>query len=164
MIKIYDDGQLTPQIRDLPLNVEESLNIGSVRGNFNTDFLMGGDAYFLMAAGSGITPHIRIIEYFKEHNVALGASNVVLVHWSKEERDLVWRKSFEQMGKDIKWFDYVPILTQCPANSKWTGLRGRISKQVFLQVLQKVHIPKARKNRVRFITCGTDGFNCSVCE
>jgi NAD(P)H-flavin reductase len=164
VIKVYEDGKLTPLLRDLPLRVEESLTIGSVRGNFNTDFLMGGDIYFLFGAGSGVTPHIRIIKYFLEHNVALGVSHVILAHWSKLEEDLLWKDSFENLSRDVTWFEYVPILTQCDEESKWGGVRGRICEDVFMDILGATQISKSQKLRVRFITCGTDGFNCTVCE
>jgi len=165
IVKVYPDGKMTQILKGMPLNENGRMEIGYSCGNFNTDWLHGANTYFLFAAGSGITPFFGILNYYLEHNIALGISHVVLVHWSKEEADLVWHEDFKTLEKEKAWFNFVPVLTQvAPDDESWKGLGGRISLGQLSTILDIVPSSKTKKSKVRFMTCGPEGFNCSVCE
>lgn len=155
---------MTQILSNMKIYKPNLLQIGYSGGNFNSDWLHGADIHFLFAAGSGLTPFIGITQFFVDHNIAIGASHVVLVHWSKEEEDLIWKEEFEELDRQKRWFKYAPALTKIGDDASWKGLRGRISTELFKQIIDLVPTAKKKKNRVKFMTCGPEGFNATVAE
>jgi len=166
IVKIYRDGKMNQILKNLHRKKPTLLEIGYSCGNFNTDWLHGGDTYVLCGAGSGITPFISILKFYLDHNMALGISYVILAVWAKEEVDLVWNEDFHALDKQKSWFTYLPVLTQVSAeDTSWKGLRGRISDGLLTTILDTIPASATKnKKRVRFMTCGPEGFNCAVCE
>jgi cytochrome-b5 reductase len=158
--RVYPDGQMTPKLRDLEIGDNTSLQVGSSAGNFDTTWLQGGDAIFLLAAGSGITPFFRVIEFIVKHNIALGLSHVVLIYWDRREKELVWKKGFEKLEEKHFWFQFIPIITTTAGG--WTGLQGRVCPDLLQTCMDSVRGLTSDKKRIRFMSCGSDGYNTAV--
>ena len=61
-IKTYSDGALTPHIEGL--EVGESLEISNPVGKFRLSSIDGAKVLVLLAAGTGITPMVRLLRHF----------------------------------------------------------------------------------------------------
>ena len=61
-IKTYSDGALTPLIEGL--DIGESLEISNPVGKFRLSSIDGAQVLVLLAAGTGITPMVRLLRHF----------------------------------------------------------------------------------------------------
>ena len=61
-IKTYSDGALTPHIEGL--DIGETLEISNRVGKFRLSSIDGAQVLVLLAAGTGITPMVRLLRHF----------------------------------------------------------------------------------------------------
>lgn len=161
--KLYPDGALTPKLTSLDVQCDcDVLQVGASSGNFDTEWFQGADAIIFLAGGSGITPYIRILQFIKEHNIALGIDHVILLFWNKVEDEIMWKEEFEMLMKTKSWFHFVPILTR--ADASWPGLRGRVSAELLQTCLASIPSLTTEKSRIKWMSCGSDGFNTTGLE
>jgi len=78
-----------------------------------------------LSGGIGITPIRSICRDLTANKVD---ADVTLLYGNNQERDILFRKDFEEMTRENKNLKVVHILQDPPAG--WTGRTGRISKEV----------------------------------
>ncbi|KAG1663036.1 Cytochrome b5 reductase 4 [Nymphon striatum] len=156
MIKIYKDGLLTPFIDKL--DIGQSIDISEYDGNFEEQYIHKCTHLYLLAAGTGFTPMIRLINYclFSANDNCRHAS---LLFFNKTEEDILWSKELSSLQSEFsKRFHVKHVLSQ--AGNDWTGSCGRISKEY----LKEIFISSEESNDVSNLIaiCGPKGFTEST--
>jgi len=113
-----------------------------------------GVHYFLIAAGSGITPVFSIL---KTVLTASTLNHVTLIYCNRSEDSIIYRNEIDEWARNNPArLDVVHLLTK-PTDG-WTGHSGRISKP-FLGEL--IDIPDGGKSKEYFL-CGPKEFMSTV--
>lgn len=111
-------------------NVKEGdfLNVMTPEGNFivKTDHLSSRDHYFV-AAGSGITPIISMIETILEHEPK---SVCYLLYGSRDENSIIFKNQLEQIAKKYEDQLFVQHVLSQPSKIKPGGIAGLFGKKV----------------------------------
>ncbi|XP_014669144.1 PREDICTED: cytochrome b5 reductase 4-like [Priapulus caudatus] len=137
VVKVYDDGALTPMFGRLVAG--DALRVSSFDGRFSASRLDGCTHLVMFAAGTGITPMIRLIYRALEESDGDddAAPAVTLVFFNKTEADIVWRKDFDALAcRKPGRFGVHHVLSQ--AGDGWTGERGRVDAAIVRRVLPAV--------------------------
>lgn len=98
----------------------------------------------MMAAGTGITPMLQLIQFLlqlKSTNVSIW-----LFFFNKTQKDMAFKQELKEVGKKFSHFSCQHILSK--PEEDWKGITGRISVKLLNQIL-----PKPRKERIAFM-CG----------
>ncbi|XP_035223745.1 cytochrome b5 reductase 4-like isoform X2 [Stegodyphus dumicola] len=144
MIKIYPTGTLTPVI-DKCLKGGYMM-LSNYSGNFPEELLKNSESIVMLAAGTGITPMIKII-----HWVSIMQDKkrtLLLLFFNKTEQDILWRKELETFSLTQENFQIMHILSD--ATEHWKGLNGKISKNI----LEKLLPLKRPNNALCILICG----------
>lgn len=152
MIKIYNDGALTPVLDQL--NVGDMITISDPIGSFNISRLQRARSVCMVSAGTGLTPMIRIMDYIvKDRNIERRAR---LLFGNRYESDILWRNELEEFSnRNHDMIEIKYILSRPPDG--WTGLRGRINKDILSEFLGDVAKPSVEEELLICI-CGPDEF------
>jgi ferredoxin/flavodoxin---NADP+ reductase len=120
-IVLVERGRLTPRI--WPLVEGDRLWMDTQpRGHFTLDDVPRGSDVLAIATGTGVAPYVSMLRTYR----ATGRwRRFVLVHGVRVAADLGYRSELQQMAAQSSDFLYLPVLSREPANSGWTGLRGR---------------------------------------
>jgi ferredoxin--NADP+ reductase len=117
-----DGGELTPGIFELQKG--GTIWLGpKIKGKFTIDDVPPGKDVIMTATGTGLAPFVSMLRTFKE---APPWRNLVILHCARVKEDLGYRAELESYQRDFPWFHYISTLTREPADSSWTGLRGRV--------------------------------------
>ncbi|XP_077991492.1 cytochrome b5 reductase 4-like [Glandiceps talaboti] len=130
MVKIYQDGVLTPLIGKL--NSGDKVSVSNPDGNFQLFKLDTCQRLLLLAAGTGFTPMVRLIHYSLQINNI--NRKVTLLFFNKTEKDILWREQLEQLKEDER-FGCTYILSE--PSSEWKGATGRIRRELLDTFLPK---------------------------
>ncbi|XP_043542935.1 cytochrome b5 reductase 4 isoform X1 [Chiloscyllium plagiosum] len=128
MVKIYPDGLLTPLIDRLQIG--DCISVSSPEGNFKQSQLEGITELILLAAGTGFTPMIKLI------NFALKIPSfrkLQLLFFNKTEEDILWRDQLDQLALKDKRFTVEYILSE--PHPEWRGKRGKIEMSLCSEFL-----------------------------
>ncbi|XP_070556069.1 cytochrome b5 reductase 4-like [Ptychodera flava] len=130
MIKIYQSGVLTPVIDKL--NIGDKISISDPDGSFLISKLEACQRLFLLAAGTGFTPMVRLIH----SSLQLSKDNrkVQLMFFNKTEKDILWQDQLEKLKADQR-FESTYILSE--PSGDWQGPTGRIRKELLDNHLAK---------------------------
>lgn len=148
LIKVYDHGAVTPVLWQLKPGDE--LCISGYSGNFAEmalDNLQGCKSVLLLAAGTGITPMIKVML------AALSQKKSVhLMFFNKTEQDIIWHKELEELTcKSDGRFKVSHVLSR--PSAAWTGSTGLIRDELLSAALQ-LHRP----DEAFVCACGPPGF------
>jgi ferredoxin-NADP reductase len=109
-----------------------------------------GVHYYLIAAGSGITPVFSIL---KTVLTASNLNHVTLVYCNRAEENIIYRREIDEWAKaHPSRLDVIHCLTKPPFG--WTGHTGRIS-HAFLAELLEMPVPGKKRE---FYLCGPSEF------
>ncbi|XP_039603800.1 cytochrome b5 reductase 4 isoform X1 [Polypterus senegalus] len=120
IIKIYCNGIFTSHIANLQPG--DTLYMSNPEGKFNVHSLQGVTDLWMLAAGTGFTPMIKLIKYAFKNISALRKIN--LVFYNKTEKDIIWQSHLEQLSAEDERFKVEFVLSEPPHH--WTGKRGTI--------------------------------------
>ncbi|OCT78306.1 cytochrome b5 reductase 4 [Xenopus laevis] len=121
MIKIYPNGIITPHIDSL--TVGDYISISNPQGTFSTSQVEDVMDVFLIAAGTGITPFVRLLQHVLTCVSSLRKAK--LIFFNKQEEDILWKEQVEELSLADKRFEAQFILSE--PSVKWTGHKGQIS-------------------------------------
>jgi ring-1,2-phenylacetyl-CoA epoxidase subunit PaaE len=109
-----------------------------------------GTHYYLIAAGSGITPVFSIM---KTVLTASSLNHATLIYCNRNEESIIYRKEIDEWAKaHPSRLDVIHTLTK-PADG-WTGNTGRISNSFIAELLE---MPGSGKTRDYYL-CGPKEF------
>ncbi|WP_339880959.1 ferredoxin--NADP reductase [uncultured Algoriphagus sp.] len=135
----------------------KTINVLKPLGNFTTNFHSKNKKhFFLVAAGSGITPIMGIL---KSVLVNEPNSKVSLLYCSRNEEQIIFKKELESLvEKNGDRLEVIHNLSQPGAN--WSGLCGRLSKETILEFIQKAEAEQDFDKE--YFACGPEGIMDNV--
>nr|XP_035956903.1 cytochrome b5 reductase 4 isoform X3 [Halichoerus grypus] len=148
LIKIYPAGLFTPELDHL--HIGDFVSVSNPEGNFKISQFRELEDLFLLAAGTGFTPMVKILNYALT-NIP-GLRKVKLMFFNKTEDDIIWRSQLEKLAFKDKRFD-VEFVLSAPT-SEWNGKRGYISPVLLSQFLKR----SLDNSRVLICICGPTPF------
>lgn len=153
MIKLYPEGTLTPTLN--PVVAGDTLQVTDYSGDFKDSRLNEAKEIFLIAAGTGFTPMIRLIRRTVLENSSAEKS-VKLLFANRQEKDILWKQQIDELADNASpRFQVFYTVTQ--STPEWEGYEGRVSMEMLLEILPPP--PSAGTERELFIgVCGPDAF------
>ncbi len=94
-------------------------------GGFTLDGFVRGKDLVLVSTGTAIAPFISMIRTYGD---APPWRRVVVINAVRRASDLGFREELEQAASRDSRLIYLPMATREPADSQWTGLRGRVTE------------------------------------
>ncbi|XP_071998127.1 cytochrome b5 reductase 4 isoform X1 [Engystomops pustulosus] len=148
MIKVYTNGSFTPHIDTLEIG--DFVSISSPHGCFKMAQIEGMEDIFLVAAGTGFTPMVKLSQNVLSSSSSL--RKLKLIFFNKTEADILWREELEKLCLSDRRFEVQFILSE-PSRS-WVGHKGQISSSLLSEALTR-----SKENSFAFIcVCGPNGF------
>uniref|UniRef100_A0A2K5SJP2 Cytochrome b5 reductase 4 n=1 Tax=Cebus imitator TaxID=2715852 RepID=A0A2K5SJP2_CEBIM len=100
LIKIYPTGLFTPELDRLQIG--DFVSMSSPEGTFKISEFQELEDLFLLAAGTGFTPMVKILNYALTGIPTL--RKVKLMFFNKTEDDIIWRSQLEKLAfKDKRY-------------------------------------------------------------
>ncbi|TNN06149.1 Cytochrome b5 reductase 4 [Schistosoma japonicum] len=180
LIKIYPDGEFSSLVSKISENdkIEVSLPIGNFNNNLIKQIIHGYSKQLtddndqlkklhviMLAAGSGITPMIRIINYLLTNNNQhyLHKFKIHLIHFNRCQNDQVLVTYFESLSNCFpENFSVTEVLSEplciseCGDNNNW--LYGHITDELCRQCLGN-EVADNFDSQTMCLICGPSGFN-----
>uniref|UniRef100_A0A8C9H904 Cytochrome b5 reductase 4 n=1 Tax=Piliocolobus tephrosceles TaxID=591936 RepID=A0A8C9H904_9PRIM len=144
LIKIYHTGLFTPELDRLQIG--DFVSVSSPEGNFKISKFQELEDLFLLAAGTGFTPMVKILNYALTDIPSL--RKVKLMFFNKTEDDIIWRSQLEKLAFKDKRLD-VEFVLSAPV-SEWNGKQGHISPALLSEFLKR----NLDKSKVLVCICG----------
>ncbi|XP_073445752.1 cytochrome b5 reductase 4 isoform X2 [Dendrobates tinctorius] len=148
MIKIYPNGNFTPHIDKLEMG--DLVSVSGPEGCFRMTQIEGMEDIFLVAAGTGLTPMVRLLKNVLSSSSSL--RKVKLIFFNKTEADILWREQLETLCLSDGRFEAQYILSE-PTQS-WDGHKGQISSSLLSEVLTR----SKKDSSALICVCGPSGF------
>ncbi|XP_037375941.1 cytochrome b5 reductase 4 isoform X2 [Talpa occidentalis] len=148
LIKIYPTGLLTPELDHLQFG--DFVSVSNPEGNFKISQLQELEDLFLLAAGTGFTPMVKILNYALTNIPSL--RKVKLMFFNKTEDDIIWRSQLEKLSREDERFE-VEFVLSAPS-SEWNGKQGHISPALLSEFLKR----SLEKSKVLICICGPPPF------
>lgn len=118
-IRLVPGGQATTWIHE-QLKAGDALRVAGPYGRFFVRKSAGVPMIFL-AGGSGLSsPRSMILDLLDEGCTL----SITLVYGARSRAELYYHEAFERLATDHPNFTYVPVLSNEPDDSGWTGHRG----------------------------------------
>ncbi|GAB1605537.1 cytochrome b5 reductase 4-like [Argonauta hians] len=155
MVKIYEEGVLTSWINTLKSG--SAIKLSMFEGCFDERKLEECTHLFLLAAGTGITPMVKLI-YDMMKDPKRTYKSIKLMFFNKTEADIIWREEFDKLAKQDERFLVSYVLSQ--PDGQWSGPSGYISEELVGQ-----HIPPSDTlvdQKVLICACGPSMFTANA--
>ncbi|XP_071455196.1 cytochrome b5 reductase 4 [Hetaerina americana] len=145
LIKSTEGGVLSPWLCDGGISVGDTLMISEcIAPTVECEHLMnpppfhmgrspkldcslGGMELLLLAAGTGITPMVRIIQWALQIS-STQCKKVTLIFFNKTENDIIWREQLDKLMAECNRFTVRHVLSN--ANDGWIHNRGIIRREL----------------------------------
>ncbi|KAM6433444.1 cytochrome b5 reductase 4-like [Rhynochetos jubatus] len=148
MIKIYFCGLFTQAFDHLQIG--DYISVSNPEGNFKKPQVQTSEELFLLAAGTGFTPMVKLL------NFALTAVSclrtVKLIFFNKTEDDILWRNQLEQLALKDERFEVQFVLSQ--PTKAWVGKQGKISLSLLSELMKR----SRKDSQVLICICGPTPF------
>ncbi|TKC50034.1 hypothetical protein EI555_016086 [Monodon monoceros] len=131
LIKIYPAGLFTPELDHLQIG--DYVSVSNPEGNFKISQFRELEDLFLLAAGTGFTPMVKVLSYALTNIPSL--RKVKLMFFNKTEDDIIWRSQLEKLAFKDKRFDLEFVLSA--PTSEWNDKRGNISPALLSEFLER---------------------------
>ncbi|NXT39172.1 NB5R4 reductase, partial [Pelecanoides urinatrix] len=148
MIKIYSCGLFTQALDHL--QVGDYISVSNPEGNFKKSQVQTSENLFLLAAGTGFTPMVKLLNFALTEVSCL--RTVKLIFFNKTEDDILWRHQLEQLALKDKRFEVQFILSQ-PIKD-WVGKQGKISSSLLSEFVKR----SRKDSKVLICICGPTPF------
>ncbi|XP_025300666.3 cytochrome b5 reductase 4 isoform X1 [Canis lupus dingo] len=148
LIKIYAAGLFTPELDHLQIG--DFVSVSNPEGNFKISQFQELEDLFLLAAGTGFTPMVKILNYALTNIPSL--RKVKLMFFNKTEDDIIWRSQLEKLAFKDKRFQ-VEFVLSAPT-SEWNGKQGHISPGLLSEFLKR----SLDRSKVLICICGPTPF------
>ncbi|XP_041535434.1 cytochrome b5 reductase 4 isoform X3 [Microtus oregoni] len=126
------------------------VSVSSPEGNFKLSKLQEVEDLFLLAAGTGFTPMVNVLNYALTCVSSL--RKVKLMFFNKTEDDIIWRCELEKLAFKDKRFDTEFVLSA--PSPEWNGKQGHVSPALLSEFLQR----SLENSRVFLCICGPTPF------
>ncbi|CAF3334669.1 unnamed protein product [Rotaria sp. Silwood1] len=130
LIKHYPDGLMSPTLHKL--NIGNTMDMSSCEGTFDIQRIDMCQTLILIAAGTGFTPMIRIINYVIKQTNNGKQLKVYLLFFNKTQKDILCREELDTISKQYKFIVHY-ILSE--PDTEWTGETGYIRGELLHRLL-----------------------------
>ncbi|KAM9156112.1 cytochrome b5 reductase 4-like isoform 3-T3 [Pangshura tecta] len=148
MIKIYPNGLFTPELDHLQIG--DYISVSNSEGSFKKSQVQTLEDLFLLAAGTGFTPMVKLLNYVLTNVCSLRTAK--LVFFNKTEDDILWRNQLEQLALKDKRFEVQFILSE--PKKEGTGKQGKISSSLLSEFVKR----SKKDSKVLICVCGPAPF------
>ncbi|NXW66560.1 NB5R4 reductase, partial [Eurystomus gularis] len=148
MIKIYSCGLFTQALDHLQIG--DYISVSNPEGNFKKSQVQTSEDVFLLAAGTGFTPMVKLLNFILTEVSCL--RTVKLIFFNKTEDDILWRNQLEQLALKDKRFEVQFILSQ--PTKDWVGKQGKISSSLLSEFVKR----SRKDSKVLICICGPTPF------
>ncbi|XP_010001253.1 PREDICTED: cytochrome b5 reductase 4 isoform X1 [Chaetura pelagica] len=148
MIKIYPCGLFT-QALDC-LQIGDFISVSNPEGNFKKTQVQTTEDLFLLAAGTGFTPMVKLLNFALTEVSCL--RTIKLIFFNKTEDDILWRNQLEQLAFKDERFEVQFILSQ--PTKDWMGKQGKISSSLLSEFVKR----SRKDSKVLICICGPTPF------
>ncbi|NXE04969.1 NB5R4 reductase, partial [Lophotis ruficrista] len=148
MIKIYSCGLFTQAVDHLQIG--EYISVSNPEGNFKKAQVQTSEDLFLLAAGTGFTPMVKLLNFALTEVSCL--RTVKLIFFNKTEDDILWRSQLEQLALKDERFEVQFILSQ--PTKDWVGKQGKISSSLLSEFVKR----SRKDSKVLICICGPTPF------
>ncbi len=137
-VKRQASGRVSNALHD-NLHVGDVVHIGQVSGEFVMPAVKNKHKTVLVAAGSGITPFMSMLESFSE---TLQAADISLIYYAATDQDFIFGERLQALSDALDGFTYLPVASDEHGNINKAQVESR------LNALQDAHV----------MLCGPAGF------
>ncbi|KAM6085214.1 cytochrome b5 reductase 4 isoform 3-T3 [Theristicus caerulescens] len=148
MIKIYSCGLFTQALDHLQIG--DYISVSNPEGNFKKSQVQTSEDLFLLAAGTGFTPMVKLLNFALTEVSCL--RTVKLIFFNKTEDDILWRNQLEQLALKDERFEVQFILSQ--PTKDWLGKQGKISSSLLSEFVKR----SRKDSKVLICICGPTPF------
>ncbi|NXX45507.1 NB5R4 reductase, partial [Tricholaema leucomelas] len=148
MVKMYSSGLFTQALDHLQIG--DSISVSNPEGNFKKSQVQTSEDLFLLAAGTGFTPMVKLLSFTLAEVSCL--RTVKLIFFNKTEDDILWRDQLEQLALRDERFEVEFVLSQ-PAKD-WVGKQGKISSALLSEFVKR----SRKDSKVLICICGPAPF------
>ncbi|XP_067416841.1 cytochrome b5 reductase 4-like isoform X4 [Emydura macquarii macquarii] len=131
MIKIYPNGLFTPELDHLQIG--DCISVSNSEGSFKKSQVQTLEDLFLLAAGTGFTPMVKLLNYVLTNVCSLRIAK--LLFFNKTEDDILWRSQLEELALQDKRFEVQFILSE--PTKEWMGKQGKISSSLLSELVKR---------------------------
>uniref|UniRef100_A0A8C8SJ98 Cytochrome b5 reductase 4 n=1 Tax=Pelusios castaneus TaxID=367368 RepID=A0A8C8SJ98_9SAUR len=144
MIKIYPNGLFTPKLDHLQIG--DCISVSNPGGSFKKSQVQTLEDLFLLAAGTGFTPMVKLLNYVLTNVCSL--RTVKLMFFNKTEDDILWKSQLEELTLTDKRFEVQFILSE--PTREWKGKQGKISLSLLSEFVKR----SKKDSKVLICVCG----------
>nr|XP_009666606.1 PREDICTED: cytochrome b5 reductase 4 isoform X2 [Struthio camelus australis] len=148
MIKIYSCGLFTQALDHL--RIGDYISISNPEGNFKKSQVQALEDLFLLAAGTGFTPMVKVLNFVLTEVSSLRTAK--LIFFNKTEDDILWRNQLEQLALRDERFEVQFVLSE--PTKDWVGKQGRISSSLLSGFMKR----SRKDSKVLICICGPTAF------
>ncbi|NXV14744.1 NB5R4 reductase, partial [Cepphus grylle] len=148
MIKIYSCGLFTQALDHLQIG--DYISVSNPEGNFKKSQVQTLEDLFLLAAGTGFTPMVKLLNFALTEVSCL--RTVKLIFFNKTEDDILWRNQLEHLALKDERFEVQFVLSQ--PTQDWVGKQGKISSSLLSEFVQR----SRKDSKVLICICGPTPF------
>ncbi|CAF0908594.1 unnamed protein product [Adineta steineri] len=133
LIKHYTDRTMTPMLQKL--NIGDTIEMSSFEGTFDYTKINTCKTLILVAAGTGLTPMFRIINYVIKQTENQVDMNVILLFFNKTQDDILCGEELQTISKQNKVIVHDILSRPGP---EWTGETGYIRGELLHRLLPSI--------------------------
>ncbi|NXD81328.1 NB5R4 reductase, partial [Halcyon senegalensis] len=148
MIKIYSCGLFTQALDHLQIG--DYISVSNPDGNFKKSQVQALEDLFLLAAGTGFTPMVKLLNFTLTEVSCL--RTVRLIFFNKTEDDILWRNQLEQLALKDERFEVHFVLSQ--PTKDWVGKQGKISSSLLSEFVKR----SRKDSKILICICGPTPF------
>uniref|UniRef100_A0A672TMV2 Cytochrome b5 reductase 4 n=1 Tax=Strigops habroptila TaxID=2489341 RepID=A0A672TMV2_STRHB len=148
MIKIYSCGLFTQALDHLQIG--DCISVSNPEGSFKKSQVQTSEDLFLLAAGTGFTPMVKLLNFALTEVSCL--RTVKLIFFNRTEDDILWRNQLEQLALKDQRFEIQFILSQ--PKKDWVGKQGMISSSLLSEFVKR----SRKDSKVLICICGPTPF------
>ncbi|NXX93403.1 NB5R4 reductase, partial [Centropus bengalensis] len=148
MIKIYSCGLFTQALDHLQIG--DYISVSNPEGNLKKSKVQMAEELFLLAAGTGFTPMVKLLNFTLTEVSCL--REVKLIFFNKTEDDILWRNQLEQLALRDERFEVQFVLSQ--PTKDWLGKQGKISSSLLSEFVKR----SRKDSKVLICICGPTPF------
>lgn len=121
-VVVVDDGQFTPRLHALREGDRIWID-PKIRGEFTLEHVPSGRDLVMVSTGTGLAPFVSMLRTYRD---APHWRRLVLINGARSQAELGYHEELLEAARTIPSLQYIPVVSREPANSGWTGLRGRV--------------------------------------
>ena len=119
-----EEGVLTPRLWEIEVGGRLWMD-SAAKGEFTIDAAPPGRDLIMVSTGTGIAPFISMLRTYRGQP---RWRKLVLIQGVRHATDFGYTDELTAAAREDDSIVFIPLATREPADSPWTGLRGRVQK------------------------------------